>query len=484
MNGKYLKAICAIITLLCAATVASADIKIKTKTTMSGQSYEGTTYIKKARQRSEQNMGGMEMASIVQCDLRRNIQLNDKARTYLITPFDTGASAGADSAASRGLIGRPQGTSRRGGVVTMTYDVVDTGERKQMFGMTARHLKVTMTVESSPDACNPSKMKMEMDGWYVDLEYGVDCQWGRQYASGGGAGKPDCVDEYRQKTTGNGKLGYPLLQTTVMFGNDGRETSRSTIEVLELTSATLEAALFDIPAGYTEAKSMQELYMGAAMSSANDAGTGAGAGGDTSSATKTAPAAVSAGLTAASAPKKAGAIRIGVMLPKTQTTERLPGEQAAEAVRNTFVSFINGPTIEVVSLNANLLEQAIEEAQQSQCDYVLISSFSQKKGGGGMFGKALGSVAGSAAGHIPYGGSAGGAAARAAARTAIYTTAELSGAIKSKDEVGLDYTLQSAADARILLANSDKAKAKRDGEDIITPMIEKAARAIIGATKK
>jgi hypothetical protein len=189
-------------------------------------------------------------------------------------------------------------------------------------------------------------------------------------------------------------------------------------------------------------------------------------------------------LTAASAPKKAGAIRIGVMLPKTQTTERLPGEQAAEAVRNTFVSFINGPTIEVVSLNANLLEQAIEEAQQSQCDYVLISSFSQKKGGGGMFGKALGSVAGSAAGHIPYGGSAGGAAARAAARTAIYTTAELSGAIKSKDEVGLDYTLQSAADARILLANSDKAKAKRDGEDIITPMIEKAARAIIGATKK
>jgi hypothetical protein len=48
----------------------------------------------------------------------------------------------------------------------------------------------------------------------------------------------------------------------------------------------------------------------------------------------------------------------------------------------------------------------------------------------------------------------------------------------------LDYTLQSAADARILLANSDKAKAKRDGEDIITPMIEKAARAIIGAAKK
>jgi hypothetical protein len=251
-----------------------------------------------------------------------------------------------------------------------------------------------------------------------------------------------------------------------------------------MTKVTLDAALFDIPTGYTEAKSLQELYMGAAMPSTNDAGAGANAGDNASSATKSAPAALSAGLTAPSAPKKEGAIRIGVMLPRTQTTERLPGEQAAEAVRNTFVSFINGPTIEVVSLNASLLEQAIEEAKQSQCDYILISSFSQKKGGGGMFGKALGGVAGSAAGHIPYGGSTGGAAARAAARAAIYTTAELSGSIKSKDEVGLDYTLQSAADARILLANSDKAKAKRDGEDIITPLIEKAARAIIGAAKK
>ncbi len=491
MNGKYLKAICAILTLLCAATAASADIKIKTRTSMQGQSYEGTTYIKKSRQRVEQNMGAMQMTQITQCDLRRSIQLNDTARIYLLQPFETGAAADADSASSRGLIGKQQstagqGATRRGGIITTTYNVIDTGERKQMFGMTARHLKVTMTMESTPEACNPTKMKMEMDGWYVDLEYGLNCQWDRQPVAAGGAGRPDCVDEYRSRTTGNGKLGYALLQTTVMFGGDGREISRSAIEVVELTSATLDAALFDIPAGYTEAKTMQEFYAGGAMSGAN-AGqprSDTGDSGETSSAVKPAPAAVSAGLTAASTPKKAGAIRIGVMLPKTQTTERIPGAQAAEAVRNTFVSFINGPAVEVIALNARLVDQAMEEAKQSHCDYILISSFSQKKGGGGMLGKALGNVAGSAAGHIPYGNSTGDAAARAAAVTAIYTTAEISGSIKSKDEVGLEYTLQTAEDARILLTNSDKAKAKQDGEDIITPMIEKAARAVIGAAKK
>lgn len=490
MNVKYLKAVCALVTLLCAATAASADIKVKTKTTMQGHSSEGTTYIKKSRERSEQNMGAMQMTSITQCDLRRSIQLNDKARTYLITSFEAGAPADADSASSRGLIGKQQGAAnqgatRRGGVITVTHNVIDTGERKQMFGMTARHLKVTMTMESSPEACNPSRMKMEMDGWYVDLEYGLNCQWNSQPVAAGGAAKPDCVDEFRYKTTGNGKLGYPLLQTTVMFGADGREMSRVTTEVVELTTATLDPALFEIPAGYTEAKTAQEFYAAAAMSSMKGAQPRKDDGdGDTSSATKAAPAAVAAGLTAAGTPKKAGAIRIGVMMPKTQTTERMPGAQAAEAVRNTFVSFINGPAVEVVALNARLLDQAIEEAKQGQCDYVLISSFSQKKGGGGMFGKALGNVAGSAAGHLPYGNSAGDAAARAAVSTAIYTTAEISGSIKSKDEVGLEYTLQTVEDARILLTNSDKAKAKQDGEDIITPLIEKAARAIVGAVKR
>jgi len=46
----------------------------------------------------------------------------------------------------------------------------DTGERKMMFGMQARHIITTMEMNSSADSCNgASQMKMEYDGWYVDF---------------------------------------------------------------------------------------------------------------------------------------------------------------------------------------------------------------------------------------------------------------------------------------------------------------------------
>ncbi|HEX8087827.1 MAG TPA: hypothetical protein VF762_03180, partial [Blastocatellia bacterium] len=134
MKNKLVTSVLAMLILLCAATVASADIKVRTKTTIGGQSYKGTTYIKKSRQRNEQNFGGMSLATVMQCDLRRSIQINDKGRTYLITPFDGGTSAPGDGAAAAQPSASGQTSARRGGVLTFTYNVTDTGERKQMFG--------------------------------------------------------------------------------------------------------------------------------------------------------------------------------------------------------------------------------------------------------------------------------------------------------------------------------------------------------------
>ena len=54
-----------IVTGLMSTTVATADVKIKAKQTMGGQSYENTTYIKGKRQRSE-SMNGM-MINLTQC---------------------------------------------------------------------------------------------------------------------------------------------------------------------------------------------------------------------------------------------------------------------------------------------------------------------------------------------------------------------------------------------------------------------------------
>src|SRR6267378_3458243 len=133
----------------------AGDFKITVKTTMAGMPTQSTTMIKGLRERSETNMamGGMNMSqvSITQCDLRRTIQINDRARKYMISPMDSDEANGASTSAATGA--PMSGTSRRGGLVTMTVNTTDTGERKEMFGFTARHLKRTMMSQSSPDAC-------------------------------------------------------------------------------------------------------------------------------------------------------------------------------------------------------------------------------------------------------------------------------------------------------------------------------------------
>src|SRR5688572_17204012 len=158
-HGVYTIAI--LISGIILSTTALADVKIKSKQTMSGQSYENTTYIKGKRQRSEA-MNGM-MINLTQCDLRRGVNLNSQTKTYMINSFGESTPATQSTASTD-----KNGVVQAGGRVTMTTTTKVTGERKQMFGFTARHLIITMETVSSPDACNKTNMKMQTDGWYID----------------------------------------------------------------------------------------------------------------------------------------------------------------------------------------------------------------------------------------------------------------------------------------------------------------------------
>jgi hypothetical protein len=159
--------------------------------------------------------------------------------------------------------------------------------------------------------------------------------------------------------------------------------------------------------------------------------------------------------------------------------------QAADALRNELASYLKGPAVEVIPLSARLAGVATEEARQSECDYVLYSSMSVKKGGGGgMFSRAMGNIAGSAVGHIPGGGSATTGAARSAAIGGVYTTAAIASSIKAKDEVSLEYKLEPTDRARQGTANTAKAKASHDGDDVITGLVEKAATDVVATVTK
>ncbi len=177
---------------------------------------------------------------------------------------------------------------------------------------------------------------------------------------------------------------------------------------------------------------------------------------------------------------KQGGVRIGVAMPRTQLLQTTNDSHVAEAVRNTIVDYLKGPAFEIVPLDSRLAAQAEAEAKEKQCAFILYSSVTQKKGsGGGMLGRTLGNVAGAAAAHIPYGSNAGEAAARAAATSAVYNAAYIADTIKAKDEVSFEYKLYGTSSATPRLTQTLKAKAKQDGEDVLSPLIEQAAKATL-----
>src|SRR5829696_10457916 len=84
--------------LLCVAAAAAearADVKIKSRQTVQGQSYENATYIKGKRQRTE-SMGGQSV-TIQQCDLRRDIQIMPAMKAYTVNPYDDAGTQAANA---------------------------------------------------------------------------------------------------------------------------------------------------------------------------------------------------------------------------------------------------------------------------------------------------------------------------------------------------------------------------------------------------
>jgi hypothetical protein len=464
--------------------IAEADLKLKSRMTMGGQSLTQTTYVKGARQRSESDMG-IKMITIQQCDKKQNIQINEMARTYLIQPFDEPeSSTGSAPAENRDEQTTRTQPTRKGGIVTYTTNMVDTGERKQMFGFTARHIKTSMSIDSTPDACSKAKMKMETDGWYIDFEQGFSCPTDRpaQMPQASGS-RPECRDQMRFKSTGTAKMGYPLLVTTTMYGEDGRVAMTTTQEVVELSRAPLDAQLFDVPAGYTLVKNSQDLFNVQSLAKAAAAAAAAGAAGEEEPSQPVTANAAANTTSVTLGPKKPGILRIGVAVPKATAGEGMNSTALSSAIQGAFINYLKGPVVEVVDLQSRLPIQITAEAKQKECDFVLFTEVLHKKGGGGFgsFMKKASPVAGSVIPMAGIGTGVAGAVATTVATTAVYTVADVAGSIKAKDEVNIDYKLQPLNSTTPTVANKSKARAKSDNEDVITPLVEQAASAILTA---
>lgn len=257
----------ALAAMLSLVSASLADVTIKQRVTISGQKFESTRQIKGPRERTEQRMEMADpamaaympqVATITQCDLKRRIQINDRKQLYMIDPFDAPEPPVQPVRPSQPAAKRP---AKKGGTVTMAFSVRDTGERKTMFGLQARHLIVVQEMETSPDSCNgPSKMKTEFDGWYVDFAADFSCPTSTPTQMPGKTPKPDCIDRMVLKAAGTAPKGLMLEGTMKIYGSDGSVQMSQTTETLELSRNTLDAALFDIPQGYKQTSSSQELF--------------------------------------------------------------------------------------------------------------------------------------------------------------------------------------------------------------------------------
>jgi len=270
MHGSKLAPL--IIAILFLSTLTFADVTIRQRVTFSGQGSEQTRMIKGSRERRETKVtlsgdaGQMadmmpNVATITQCDARRTLQVNDKKKLYTSDPFGDETPAATPAPRSTPV------TTRKGGTVTITYAAVDTGERKQMFGMTARHLKVSQSMVSSADSCNGAQTsKMELDGWYADFSADFSCPLDLPDTPPSRPSRPDCRDRIITKRSGTARLGFLLDGTMTMFDAKGNVASSMRTETLEISRSPLNAGLFDVGSDYRLVANSADLYAMPSMS--------------------------------------------------------------------------------------------------------------------------------------------------------------------------------------------------------------------------
>lgn len=180
-------------------------------------------------------------------------------------------------------------------------------------------------------------------------------------------------------------------------------------------------------------------------------------------------------------------VKVGIVMPKASfTTEGVDNNQMSLGIRDAVAGYFQGTNVEIVALEARIPQAQANEAKEKGCAYILNVAVSQKKGGGG-FGKMFATVAPIVSSVVPMAGVAGGVAGQVAssvAQTAVLSASQMSSTTKSKDTITLEYSLNAVAEGgAVKISNSAKAKAKSDGEDVLSPMMEKMAEAVLVAAK-
>ena len=458
-----------LIVLFSSAAFAQTDLTIKRKTSMKipgmpampmGMANpfpdrRSVEYIKAGNKRSdmeseERTMTGKKRrvtyTNITQCAKQRRITFNTKKKAYYNEPMAGGVSS-ADVKGSRSS----------GGKIIMSGVVTDTGERAKLFGYDARHLKQTYTITPGPGSCQKETIKIDIDGWYIDLpqfacpirrvprEFQMDSK---------------CFDdvEYRMKGEVTG-FAVKEIKTMTMQGM----TINMEEEATEILTTPIADVMFEPPVGYKAANSLKEVE----DDSGEDDVAGIDRTIDTPETTTTnTTLAIPKAAVEKTGPvgKRPGVIRIGIVKAAVTMADKNSAETAsdvADALAGVFEEKLAGANLEVVRLASEA------EARGAECDYVLKATFAQKHAGGGMLGMMLSPPK---FGKPPD-------MSQPPSPAAAELLSALSSSIKIKDEFTYDFQLLGM-DRAPAVQKSGKLKVDYPGADYFSPPITEAAAAM------
>lgn len=542
MRGLRLCATILTLFLLAMASEAQ-DLHIKKNVSVGG--YVASTMetsIKGARTRDVTTTAGVSTVTVRQCDLKQTVTINEQAQTYYLAKDPQDAAAARAAALATGA---PVAEST-GGKITVTSTVTDTGERKTMYGFPARHLKIKVTEESSEKACSQVHQSFDIDGWYADVskemagcnvyvpavQQSQGCQ-DEIVEKHSGSGKPGyplsqsltmpSPDGSTTVTIAVSEITKQPLDKALFDIPEGYKQASSLAELRGMPQTAQAAA----PGGAAQAPTwgqqpqaqaggvppgmgnggqkpgaqmmnpmamMSQAMAQQGMANPYAAGARGGMPGMPASQATGAPIAIPQAL----GPKAPGMIRIGVAPPDAQVGQGSnAGADYSTPIRNAMILLMAGPAVEVAALDSHVPLQLQAEAQQKQCDYILFSSVVLKHNASafGKFAK-MGSMAASMTpmGMMAHGmgsavaASAASAAAQAAQQQAMSQVMSqlqgFNGQIKSKDDVSVQYQLMSPTQSAPVLQNALQGKAKSDGEDVLTPLLQQTANTVVGQVGK
>ena len=337
--------------LLTISCNAVADLKVSNKTIVGRQSFDGTVLMKAGKIRSETNfMLGSSVVTLQDCSNHLLIQLNERAHTYLITNLSSETSP-------------PSANTGAGQTVTLDINQEDTGERREILGYPARHIKGMITAQGGSAACH-SNFQVTTDGWYIDIPETQGCVPPEREMLRTRMQRDECDDRILTKISGVGRLGYPVLLDTVIKEKQGDVSLHH--ETTNLSSATLDASLFEIPAGYARVQSYHDL-VGVAAAGASQSG-----------------------VTSSTADMKKRVIRIGVTQVASSVSTSLSTDGLQQELAK-HINFLGGQAV-LIAADPHDREAALEQAKQQGCEYVVFTTINGLKTA--SVGQRLGSVLG------------------------------------------------------------------------------------------